>query len=205
MHQHSCFEWKVRAARRNDLKSQFRIDIKLQEDCSDGGWRPLFASKAPLKGFNPEVSCWSRKDGDETWLVSQIWWFSRHKKGYRPHWSQCISMDYGMVMLCYACIHGKNLLFYTLWVFLGQWGVDWNHWIGMAMVRCSCDSLRCQTWRCHCCHQKGDRCGEIPFFLETPGNNRRLATIWYIDVTQLYICTFFWNSNMFIYLYTQTM
>ena len=27
----------------------------LQEDCKDGGWRPLFASKAPLKEFNPEA------------------------------------------------------------------------------------------------------------------------------------------------------
>ncbi|CAL1139152.1 unnamed protein product [Cladocopium goreaui] len=26
-----------------------------EEDCQDGGWRPLFASKAPLKEFNPEV------------------------------------------------------------------------------------------------------------------------------------------------------
>jgi hypothetical protein len=47
---HPCFFWTSIAAFLHPIVFQC-----LQEDCQDGGWRPLFASKAPLKEFNPEA------------------------------------------------------------------------------------------------------------------------------------------------------
>ena len=59
------------------------------------------------------------------------------------------------IMHGYADCHAAKSYFWWkkywyFWYFLAM-GVDWT--IGLAsVVRCSCDSLRCQTWRCHRWH-----------------------------------------------------